>query len=90
MTNRITDGFYQQYEEFAKKNGFKNVAEAASHYGAFEFKRRFRKNFNSRKITIELKGGKWLVNNKLFRDCSDWEKDFMNRFFQEVRTENLI
>lgn len=43
-----------------------------------------------KKITIELKDGRWMVNNKKIEDCSHWEKDFMNRFFQEVRTENLI
>lgn len=49
-------------------------------------------NFNPdhRKIEIELKDGRWLVNNKKLEDLSEWEKDFMNRFFQEVRTENLI
>lgn len=43
---------------------------------------RFEKKF---KITIELKEGRWLVNKKPFQDCSEWERDFMNKFFQEVR-----
>lgn len=44
-------------------------------------------NFNPErlKITIELKDGRWLVNEKQIQDCSDWERDFMNRFFQEVK-----
>ena len=50
----------------------------------------FKKKDMQKKITIELKHGRWLVNKKRIEDCSDWEKEFMNRFFQEVRTENLI
>jgi len=42
------------------------------------------------KITIELKNGRWLVNKKQLQDCSEWEKDFMNKFFHEVRIQNLI
>ncbi len=50
----------------------------------------FKKKDMQKKITIELKNGRWLVNNKKIEDCSDWEKDFMNRFFQEVRIEKLM
>ena len=48
-------------------------------------------NFNPdhRKITIELKDGRWLVNNKAFQDLSEWEKDFMNKFFQEIRIDKM-
>lgn len=41
-----------------------------------------------KKITIELKDGRWMVNNKKIEDCSQWEREFMNRFFQEVRIDN--
>lgn len=42
------------------------------------------------KISIELKGGRWLVNNKQLSDCSPAEQDFMNRFFQELKESELL
>lgn len=37
-------------------------------------------------ITIQLIDGRWLVNNKQLHECSDWERDFMNQFFQEYKS----
>lgn len=42
----------------------------------------------SQQITIQLKDGRWLVNNKQLHECSDWERDFMNRFFQDFKSKN--
>ena len=37
-------------------------------------------------ITIKLVDGRWLVNNKHLHECSDWEREFMNQFFQEYKS----
>ena len=44
---------------------------------------------NKQQITIQLIDGRWLVNNKQLHECSDWERDFMNQFFQDFKQENF-
>lgn len=85
---------YRQYQDFAKGEGFDNVAEAVSKLGLHNFKRKFKVQLTrhtpikDQKITIELKGCRWLVNGKRMEDCSEWEQNFMNRFFQEFKHLN--
>ncbi len=83
-------------EQYAKQNGYNTVSEAVSAMGSLEFRRKSRKFALSNKqpeaLKMEIKkiGCRWLVNGKQLQDCSDWEKDFMNKFFQEVRIEKLV
>ena len=87
---------YKLLKEYAKENGFKSVSESITAMGLEEFRRgsiQFSlsgKQPYSLKMEIKKIGCRWLVNGKKLEDCSDWEKEFMNRFFQEVRAENLI
>ena len=87
---------YKILQEYAKERGFKSVTEAITTMGWEEFRRgsiQFslsEKQPYSLKMEIKKIGSRWLVNGKQLKDCSDWEKEFMNRFFKEVRTENLI
>ena len=42
---------------------------------------------NKQQITIQLIDGRWLVNNKQLHECSEWEREFMNQFFQQYKKE---
>lgn len=37
------------------------------------------------KITIEVTGGRWLVNGKSLYECSEMEKEILNSFFKEFK-----
>lgn len=88
------------HTEFAIKSGYKHVAEAVVELGVKNFKKGvhdYRINVQKAKelktyhsIKIELKDNRWLVNNKHLQDCSDWEREFMNQFFKEIKNKQWI
>lgn len=78
---------YSNYEDLAKNEGYPNVAEMISKIGKHNFKRKLQIQMHST-IKIERKSCRWMVNGKQLKDCSEWEQDFMNKFFQEFKNIN--